>query len=402
MKVLFYNHTGQVSGAERVMLMILSGIDRNKFQASVICPKLGDLTGLAEDIGVPVINVELLEARFTWRPDRLIQYLASFFEVIMKLRRVIMQAEPDLIHANTIRAGLVATTATLGTRIQVIWHLHDMLPRHPLSTLIRWYATISPRTNLLAISWAVAHRFRGGALRLINGCRKIQVIHNGIDLKRFIADPGARQKVRDEFKLAEGTFVIGIVGQITPRKGQLELIRAFARIVHQIPRSRLVVVGAPLFNNDHEYLLKIKQAAEDLKISDRVIFTGARSDVPVIMCALDLLVLNSKIEPLGLVVLEAMVCGTPVLATAVDGVPELMNHKVTGWLVSAGNEKQLAESIITLGNNWRLRNGLAENARRNVVSGFSKEKYLWLVENYYKQVCRPSRALVDGGLAVER
>jgi len=382
--------------------MILSGLDRNRFQASVICPKSGDLTGLAEAAGVPVINVELLEARFTWRPDRLVKYLVSFFAVIVKLRRVITRADPDLVHANTIRAGLAATTATLGTKIRVIWHLHDMLPRHPLSTLIRWYAALSPRTNLLAISWAVAHRFRGGALRLINACRKIQVIHNGIDMKRFIIDPGARQKLRDEIKLARGQFVIGIVGQITPRKGQLELIQAFARTVREIPQAILLVVGAPLFNNDREYLQKIKRAAEDLKISDRVIFTGARGDIPEIMCALDLLVLNSKVEPLGLVVLEAMVCGTPVLATAVDGVPELINHKVTGWLVPAGNEKRLAEGMVTLGDNRELRNSLAENAKCNVAPGFSAGKYLWLIENYYKQICRPSRLKVDGRLVEER
>ena len=71
-----------------------------------------------------------------------------------------------------------------------------------------------------------------------------------------------------------------------------------------------------------------------------------------------------------------------------DGVPELTNHKVTGWLVPAEVEKQLAESIVTLGHNRELRNGLAENVKRNMVPGFSAEKYLWLVESYYNQVCR--------------
>ena len=383
------------------MLMILSGLDRGRFQASVICPNEGYLTKLAAEAGVQVINTELLEARFTWRPDRLVKYLVSFFEVIVKLRRVIIKVDPNLIHANTIRAGLVATTATLGTRIQVIWHLHDILPHHPLSTLIRWYAALSPRTNLLAISWAVAHRFRGRILRLLNVGRKIKVIHNGIDLKRFSIDPAARQRVRNELSLAAQQFVIGSVGQITPRKGQLELIHAFAKAAQQLPQAVLVVAGAPLFNNDHEYLLKIRRAAEDLKIADRVIFTGMRSDISAIMCALDLLVLNSKVEPLGLVVLEAMVCGTPVLATAVDGVPELINHKVTGWLVPAKDEGQLAESMITLAHNRQLRNGMAENAKRNMVPGFSAERYLWLVENYYQQVCRPSRVKVDGRLAAE-
>jgi len=94
--------------------------------------------------------------------------------------------------------------------------------------------------------------------------------------------------------------------------------------------------------------LELKGAAEELGMTDQVIFTGARSDIPAMMRAIDLLVLNSKVEPLGLVVLEAMACGTPVVATAVDGVPELIAHKATGWLVPSGHERQLVEGIVTL------------------------------------------------------
>jgi glycosyltransferase involved in cell wall biosynthesis len=305
---------------------------------------------------------------------------------MIKLRRLIIEAEPDLIHANTIRAGLVATTATLGTRIPVIWHLHDMLPRHPLSTLIRWFAALSPRTGLLAISRAVSRRFRGGVLRLFNACTKIRVIHNGISLKRFTADPAARQRVRRELGVGEDQFLIGIVGQITPRKGQLELIRAFAKVATQLPEAVLAVVGAPLFNDDHEYLQELKRAAEKLGVADRVIFTGARNDVQVVMQVLDLLALNSKVEPFGLVVVEAMACGTPVLATAVDGVPELISHGVNGWLVSAGDEKELACGLVAMATDRKLRSNLAKDAKSSTAPNFSAEKYLRLVESYYLQV----------------
>lgn len=386
-KVIFYNHTGQVSGAERVMLMILSGLDRGRFQASVICPPEGDLTWLAESLGVPVSNVELLQARFTWRPSLLVKYLKSFAAVIFELRRKLIEAEPDLIHANTIRAGLAATAATMGTRIPVIWHLHDMLPHHPLSTLVRWFAALSGRTRLLAVSRAVANRFQGGVLRLLEARAKIRVIHNGVDLNRFAADPAASRRVRREFGIGEERFLIGIVGQITARKGQLELIRAFAKVAKQIPEAILAVVGAPLFNDDHEYLAELKRVAGNLGVADRVIFTGARNDVQVMMQAFDLLVLNSKVEPFGLVVIEAMACDTTVLATAVDGVPELIRHGVSGWLVPPGNEKELAKGLVTLATDRKLRNALAREAKNNTASKFSAEKYRRLIEAYYSQVC---------------
>ncbi|HMV47304.1 MAG TPA: glycosyltransferase family 4 protein, partial [Blastocatellia bacterium] len=159
------------------------------------------------------------------------------------------------------------------------------------------------------------------------------------------------------------------------------------KVAKQIPEAVLAVVGAPLFNNDHEYLAELKRVVGNLGVADRVIFTGARNDVPMVMQALDLLVLNSKTEPFGLVVLEAMACDTPVLATAVDGVPELIRHGVTGWLIPPGNEKELAKGLVTLATDRKLRNALTREAKSNTVLKFSAEKYQRLVEAYYSQVC---------------
>src|ERR1700730_13994848 len=114
MKILFYNHTGQVSGAERMLLMILARLDQREFDPLVICPEQGPLLEMATNLGVPVESVSGFEARFTWRVDRLLRYLTSFFLVIRQLRQKVVSTRPDLIHANSIRAGLVATAATLG------------------------------------------------------------------------------------------------------------------------------------------------------------------------------------------------------------------------------------------------------------------------------------------------
>ena len=150
MKVLFYNHTGQVSGAERLLLMILARIDRDEFAPIVVCPDQDSLSGLVSELGVPAKTIGALKARFTWRVDHLARYCKSFFQVMRQLRLSVRTINPDLIHANSIRAGLVATAATVGLRTPIIWHLHDMLPRHPLSTLIRLTALLSSRTRMIA------------------------------------------------------------------------------------------------------------------------------------------------------------------------------------------------------------------------------------------------------------
>lgn len=379
MKILFYNHTGQASGAERLLLMILARLDRERFDPVVVCPEDGPLMKLATELA-PVAAVESLQARFTWRVDHLIGYLRSFLLVIHRFRQKVLSIKPDLIHANSIRAGLVATAATFGLKTRVVWHLHDLLPRHPLSSMIRAFVFLTPRTQMIAVSQAVADNFIGVFFPLK---RRVRAILNGIDLEKFQPSQTARQEIRDEFQLDQAEPVIGIVGQLTPRKGQLELVRAFAQVLTQIPRATLLIVGAPLFNRDEEYAALLKKTAQELGMAERVRFTGARSDVAAVMQALDLLVINSSAEPFGLVAVEAMACGTPILAAASGGIPEIIEHGRNGWLIPRGDEQALAGAVVHLTCQPALTAELAEQGEIHVASHFSAERYLSELQAFY-------------------
>jgi glycosyltransferase involved in cell wall biosynthesis len=381
MKILFYNHTGQVSGAERLLLLILARLDRQRFEPTLVCPEQGSLRQLARDQGVPVEAAIALNARFTWRVERLPRYLKSFLDVILQFRRTVRDVNPDLIHANSTRAGLVATAATVGLGTRVVWHLHDLLPKHPISTLIRIFAGLSSRTSVIAVSEAVAKNFRGRCSSLLTN--RVSVILNAIDLKKFEPDYGSRRTIRKELRLREHDPLIGIVGQLTPRKGQLELLRAFSSALPKIPHTVLLVAGAPLFNRDGEYLETLKRTALELGIGNSVRMLGARSDIDVIMQALDVLVVNSKAEPFGLVILEAMACGTPVIAAAVDGIPEIIEHRTNGWLVPAQDEEALSEAIVNLSRRPELRARLAEAGRKHVAQHFSADRYLAELQAFY-------------------
>src|SRR6266480_2465419 len=381
MKILFYNHTGQVSGAERLLLMILARIDRDGCEPIVVCPEQDSLAGMVSKLGVPVKTVACLEARFTWRVDHLVRYCKSFFHVRRQLRDRVATLNPDLIHANSIRAGLVATAATFGLGTRVTWHLHDLLPRHPLSTLIRLFVLLSLRTRMIAVSEAVAANFRGRFSRWMKN--RVVVILNAIDLDKFQSDLAARGRIRRELRIREADPLIGIVGQLTPRKGQLELVRAFGQVLTEIPHMVLLVVGAPLFNRDLEYMEAIERAATEQGFQNNVRMLGARSDIGPIMQALDVLVVNSNAEPFGLVILEAMACGTPVLAAAVDGIPEIIEHQENGWLVPSRDEGALARAIIDLSRDPELRAQLAKQGRAHVAAHFSANRYLTDLQSFY-------------------
>ncbi|HEV2884247.1 MAG TPA: glycosyltransferase family 4 protein [Pyrinomonadaceae bacterium] len=380
MKILYYNHTGQASGAEYLLLMVLARLDRNTFEPIVVCPHQGPLARMVEELKVPVEIVQGLEARFTSQGALLFRYLRSFIQVIRGLRKRVVTIKPDLIHANSIRAGLVASAATIGLRTKVVWHLHDLLPRHPISSLVRVCAFLAPRARMIAVSQAVATNFTGGISPLK---KRIQVILNGIDLDKFQGSRSAGQEIRREFQLDESAVVFGIVGQLTPRKGQLELIRAFAKVLQRTPAATLLVVGSALFNRDEDYETLLKQTASDLGIVDRVLFTGSRKDVPAVMQAMDVLIVNSTIEPFGLVALEAMACGTPVLAAVSGGIPELIEHGKNGWLVPQGDESALTNAMLHLAPRPAACSLLAKEARLQMLSRFSAEEYLRQIQDFY-------------------
>jgi glycosyltransferase involved in cell wall biosynthesis len=380
MKILFYNHTGKASGAERLLLMILARLDRERFEPVVLCPETGPLMELAAELA-PVVTIESLQARFTWRIDHLIGYLGSFLLVIRGFRQKVLSINPDLVHANSIRAGLVATAATIGLQTRVVWHLHDLLPRHPLSCLIRASAFLSMRTQMIAVSQAVADNFIGRFFPLKN---RVRTILNAIELENFQPSQTAPQQIREEFQLDPDEPLVGIVGQLTARKGQLELVRAFALVLREIPRARLFVVGAPLFNRDEDYEALLKKTARKLGIAERVRFTGARTDVAALMQAFDLLVINSSAEPFGLVAVEAMASGTPVLAAACGGIPEIIQHGRNGWLVEQGNEDALGGAVVHLISRPALRSELAERGCLHVASHFSAKRYLSELQTFYR------------------
>jgi glycosyltransferase involved in cell wall biosynthesis len=343
------------------------------------------LAGLAAEAGMTVHTVANLEARFTWRPGAFLRYGKSFVKVISDFRRKIIELNPDLIHANSIRAGLVATGATLGMKTKVVWHLHDLLPRHPLSSAIRMVAALSKRSRMIAVSQAVRKNFAGRLASSLNN--RITVILNAIDLKNFSAVGNDREEIRNGLSLEHDDFAIGIVGQLTPRKGQMELLEAFEKLSSKVPRAVLVIAGAAIFNRDGEYEELLRSTAPRLGISHRVRMLGARKDVPEIMRALDLLVVNSRREPFGLVACEAMAVGTPVLATACDGLPEIIDHRRNGWLVPFAISRNWLSAGSFWPNGLRCEANLPNPPAKTSGNALRFDRYMKELQAFYREHC---------------
>lgn len=187
---------------------------------------------------------------------------------------------------------------------------------------------------------------------------QLHVIPNGIDLSRFGPNPDARQRIREQLGIPEGAWVIGSVGRLSPEKNQALLLQAAAPMLDQ--RRHLVLVGEGP-----------ERAALEARVADSlrgafVHFTGARDDVADLLAAFDVFALTSSSEGLPLVVLEAMASELPVLATAVGGVPDVVEDRVTGYLVDAGDAAALTRQLAWLSGR-PAQAGLVARCARNTV-----------------------------------
>ncbi len=390
-RIAYVNHTGRVSGAERVLINMVRGLDRSLYEPWVICPADGDLNRMIEAEGVPCVESPALSARFTLEPGLLIKTAASLCRFVAFTRKALSKLEPEIVHANTVRAGIVVSIASVGSHRKVIWHVHDILPIHWLSGIIRFIAWMAWRTQIIAVSHAVADAF----CRQLSFKNRVHVIHNGTDLSRFPFKQPGNSVLRKSFGVPENAFLICAVGQICARKGLLELLSAFMEIHSSAPKMHVVIAGKVVFPHEQKYLEILLRVAAMPELSGHVHFTGELRDVSALLRTADLLVLNSHEEPFGLVLVEAMSSGTPVLATRVGGIPEIVKDSVNGWLIERGDTTVLAAKLLELSRNGEALQSVAHAARTVTCPQLSLERFQSRLQRLYAEIAPQNESVIE-------
>lgn len=197
---------------------------------------------------------------------------------------------------------------------------------------------------------------------------KVTVIYNGRDLRRFRTDTGAGAAIRERLGISPTDKLLVHVGRLEPQKGHADLLAALEIVRHQVPNARLLLVG------EGKLLPHLESETKRLGLQSAVIFAGFQSRVEDYLDAADLVVLPSLWEGLPLVAIESAAMGKPIVATAVDGTPEVVLHDQTGLLVPPGDCRELAQALtaLLLDDARRRRMGLA--ARRWAEQRFSLQR----------------------------
>lgn len=364
--ILFVDHATAIGGAEKSLLMLLDGLDRSRWSLHLACCP-GELSRQVEDRGIPLHLVEMPSLR------RL--PLLAWLRTIYALARGI---QADLIYANTARGALYAAPARLLSGRPFIWHMRDFSfteantwMDRPLKWLVSRCASV-----VVANSAATANQLPDSA--------SVRVIHNGIDLTTLdntLSAAVARQRLG----LPVEAQIVGMLGRLRPWKGQARFIRIAAKVLRESPETYFVVAGGDPFGVNDGYATELRCRVEEFGIADKLTFTGQLHEVAEVLTAMDLFVHPGEPEPFGLVNLEAMAMGKPVVAFAHGALPEIVEQDVTGILVPPGDEDAGAAAIVELLRTPTRMKELGAAGRARVESLFQIEGTVRAVDELLQQ-----------------
>lgn len=311
------------AGAENVAVALARGLDRALFETAVV--SLYDalpngLEPLLDEAATPVWH---LGKRRGFDP-----------RMWPRLYRVFREFKPSIIHTHSYVLRYALPAAGRG----VIVHTIHNLAGRDADGLGRWVNRLAFRRGVLPVAAgdAIARSFRQ-----VYGFEVARTIPNGIDLAAS-SSPGSRDTWRKAHGFSQENVLIVSVARLDEQKDPLGLIHAFARGLGEVRRCHLLLVGAGALED------AARECVGGCGIGDRVHFLGSCACVPDVLSAADLFALASRWEGRPLAVMEAMAARLPVVATAVGGVPELVEDGVSGLLVPAGDGEKLAGALVSL------------------------------------------------------
>ncbi len=388
-RIVFFDHTSLMSGGEVALLNLVTNLNEQKYEPIVVLCAEGALADMCRDRGLEThilpLSKSVLETRKeTLGPASILQLKKCFalLSYTRDLSRLFKRLGADLVHTNSLKSDVLGAVASRLAGIPVIWHVRDRIANDYLpSTVVmafRWLSTFLPN-HVITISKATRATLPTISGKKTGKIARISIVHDGVNKHAFTSADGRIWNSQDVIR-------IGIVGRISPWKGQHIFIKAAALVREQFPKAIFQIVGGALFDED-DYSTRLHELVQETGLNETVKFLGFRSDVIEVMQSLDVVVHASTIgEPFGQVIVEGMAAGKPVIATNGGGVPEIIEDGISGILVPPGNEQVLALALLSLLNDPERARRIGRSAKARARDFFSVEQTARNVEKIYEQI----------------
>lgn len=379
-RILFVDHVSKVLGGAEVNLLELLALPaaRDRWDIQVACAPDSPLDEALRRQGLTRhahgFASSLNELRVVGRRINLLAKIRGWQELrraAARLSRCVADVRPSVLLSCTNKDHFVAGRVARFASLPSVWWVNDILSADFFSWPVR--KVFVRQANRFASRLVPVSDFGRAALRRegVPGDR-IKTIHNGIPLDRYRRTPGGN--LRRELGVPDGTPLIGLVGRITPWKGQDLFTRIASEWAGQNRPGRFVIIGRA-FNEDAPFEAALREFIRVEKLESRVQFVAFQSDIAAALSQLDVLLhCSTKPEPFGRVIIEAMAVGTPVIAARAGGVPEIITAGVNGGLALPGNLADYMAELISLLGDDRQRTDWTRAGRATVEQHFTLER----------------------------
>jgi glycosyltransferase involved in cell wall biosynthesis len=382
--VLFIASRGDIAGGEKYLLSVLRHLDRLSYAPIVVLPGSGAFKVALDALGVEAL---VLPANYTWLkpPQEWYPFLQGLPGRVNALADLMRQRGVALVHTNSNQILEGAMAAKLcGVHHVYLAHIEfqpdlPIFERFPMSQASFGALMAELSGRVIAVSNQVAESLQPNV-----AAEHLQVIHNGLELEAF--DRAVTCKgdgFRQELSLGADDVLITAVGRIHPDKGFDLLVEAAAQVVAGAPNAHFAIVGG---TDSEAYLAALKQRVAALGLGNWVHLVPFRNDVPDVLVQSDVFVLSSRREGHPFVLLEAMACGCPVVATRCGGVDETVVAGETGFTVPLGDVGALAAGIGELVAQAELRRRFGEAGSRRVREKFSAPRMVMALQDAYAEL----------------
>lgn len=361
--------TSTTGGGERHVADLMRRLPEIGIDLGLLCPAGGDITALADSLGVPVYHAPIA---------------AGFMPTgIGGVREAIRAFEPDIVHAHGSRAAMFARLGDGRARQRAVYTVHGIhidkaggAARRAAFTAVERF--LKPRTARFVCVCA-SDVAKGAALGILEAARAT-VIYNGIDTPSSELAEKAKGAFRAELGIDEGTPLALSVGRFHEQKDQATLLEAWALVREHVPDAVLALVGAGPLED------ALRERAAELQLGDSMRFVTPRQGLAAAYSDADAFVLSSLWEGLPYVLLEAMAYGLPVASTNVDGIPEAVLEGESGLLVPPADPAALARVVAELLRDPVEGRRMGEAGRIHVAEHFSLEIMAEAVAKVYGEV----------------
>ncbi|HEV2616505.1 MAG TPA: glycosyltransferase family 4 protein [Candidatus Acidoferrales bacterium] len=377
--ILLFTNTTVRYGVEEHILQLLHNLDRRFFRLHLACPaELGELlkADLPADVEFSPVEIEGI----------------TDYAGARGLFRILREQHIQILHSHMFQSSMFASPIAWLAGVPVVLetaHVREVWRKGIKANYVVDRLAGRFVNRYISVSHAVARY-----LVEMKGLpeRKIQVIHNGVDLKKFEPSVSAPTGMKKALGIAESDPVLLVVGRLEPQKGHHVLLEAMPKIVRAVPDAKLICLG------DGALRGKLTEMTERLSLQNAVRFVGFQSNVRDWLAMADISVLPSFYEGLPLSAIESLAAARPMVATAVDGTPEVVIHEKTGLTVAPGDSSAMAEAICRLLRDPVWAKQLAQAGREYVISEFSLEGFAQKTQEFYLESLRMALPRVHAGV----